>query len=50
MFSSALCFVILRLGASRAIVLTFLIRFFGFLLAGSVSWVVCSAFGCRTLG
>ena len=32
MFSSALCFVILRLGASRAYVLPFLIRSFGFLL------------------
>ena len=37
MFSSALCFVILRLGASRANVLPFLIRSFGFLLEGSVS-------------
>ena len=37
MFSSALCFVILRLGASRANVLPFLIRSFGFLLVGSVS-------------
>ena len=36
MFSSALCFVILRLGASRANVLPFLIRSFGFLLEGSV--------------
>ena len=50
MISSAVYFVILRLGASRANVLTFLIRFFGFLFVGSVSWVVCSAFGCRTLG
>ena len=37
MFSSALCFVILRLGASRVNVLPFLIRPFGFLLEGSVS-------------
>ena len=37
MFSSALCFVILRLGASHANVLPFLIRSFGFLLEGSVS-------------
>ena len=37
MFSSALCFVILRLGASRVNVLPFLIRSFGFLLEGSVS-------------
>ena len=36
MFSSALCFVILRLGASRANVLPFLIRSFCFLLEGSV--------------
>ena len=50
MFSSALCFVILRLGASRANVFPFLIHSFGFLLGGSVSCVVCSAFGCRTLG
>ena len=41
MFSSALCFVILRLGASRANVLPFLIRSFGFLLEGSVpKWSV----------
>ena len=31
-------------------VLPFLIRSFGFLLAGSVTRVVCSAFCCRTLG
>ena len=31
-------------------VLPFLIRSFCFLLVGSVSRVVCSAFGCRTLG
>ena len=37
MFSSALGFVILRLGASGANVLPFLIRSFGFLLVGSVS-------------
>ena len=37
MFSSALCFVILRLGASRANVLPFLIRSFVFLRVGSVS-------------
>ena len=37
MFFSALCFVILRLGASCANVLPFLIRSFGFLLVGSVS-------------
>ena len=37
MFSSALCFVILRLGASCANVLPFLIRSFGFLPVGSVS-------------
>ena len=37
MFSSALCFVILRLGASRANVLPFLIRSFRFLFVGSVS-------------
>ena len=36
MFSSAVCFVILRLGASRAKVLPFLIRSFGFLLEGSI--------------
>ena len=36
MFSSALCFVILRLGASRVNVLPFLIRSFCFLLEGSV--------------
>ena len=41
MFSSALCFVILRLGASLANVLPFLIRSFGFLLEGSVpKWSV----------
>ena len=41
MLSSALCFVILRLGASRANVLQFLIRSFGFLLEGSVpEWSV----------
>ena len=41
LFSSALCFVILRLGASRANVLPFLIRSFGFLLEGSVpEWSV----------
>ena len=41
MFSSALCFVILRLGASRANVFPFLIRSFGFLLEGSVpEWSV----------
>ena len=41
MFSSALCFVILRLGASRANVLPFLIRSFDFLLEGSVpKWSV----------
>ena len=41
MFSSTLCFVILRLGASRANVLPFLIRSFGFLLEGSVpKWSV----------
>ena len=41
MFSSALCFVILRLGASHANVLPFLIRSFGFLLEGSVpKWSV----------
>ena len=41
MFSSALCFVILRLGASRTNVLPFLIRSFGFLLEGSVpEWSV----------
>ena len=37
MFFSALFFVILQLGASRANVLPFLIRSFGFLLVGSVS-------------
>ena len=37
MFFSALCFVILRLGASHANVLPFLIRSFGLLLVGSVS-------------
>ena len=37
MFFSALCFVILGLGASRANVLPFLIRSFGFPLVGSVS-------------
>ena len=37
MFSSPLCFVVFRLGASRANVFTFLIRSFGFLLEGSVS-------------
>ena len=37
MFSSALCFVILWLGASRANVLPFLIHSFGFLLVGLVS-------------
>ena len=36
MFSSALCFIILWLGASRENVLPFLIRSFGFLLEGSV--------------
>ena len=41
MFSSALYFVILRLGASRANVLPFLIRSFGVLLEGSVpKWSV----------
>ena len=41
LFSSALCFVILRLGASRANVLPFLIRSFGFLREGSVpEWSV----------
>ena len=41
MFSSALCFVILRLGASRTNVLSFLIRSFGFLLEGSIpEWSV----------
>ena len=41
MFSSALCFVILRLGASRANVLPFLICSFGFLLEGlvAVPWI-----------
>ena len=41
MFSSPLCFVILRLGASRANVLPFLIRSFGFLLEGlvAVPWI-----------
>ena len=41
MFSSALCFVILRLGESHANVLPFLIRSFGFLLEGLVpEWSV----------
>ena len=41
MFSSALCFVFLRLGASCANVLPFLIRSFGFFLEGSVpKWSV----------
>ena len=41
MISSALCFVILPLGASRTNVLPFLIRSFGFLLEGSVpEWSV----------
>ena len=41
LFSSALCFVILRLGASRANVFPFLIRSFGFLFEGSVpEWSV----------
>ena len=41
MVSSALCFVILRLGASRANVLPFLIRSFGFLLVGRLpEWSV----------
>ena len=41
MFSSALCFVIILLSTSRANVLPFLIRSFGFLLEGSVpKWSV----------